>query len=76
MVSQVVLCPNSIRVILIGAPLWSFWKHVPNSDSAADATTFLMMDATLRIEPFRVPSFGGVFQQNENFIQQFTGIGN
>jgi hypothetical protein len=51
--------PNSVSVTLSGAPLWAFWKHAPTSNSAADATTFLMTDATLRIEPFRVSSCGG-----------------
>jgi hypothetical protein len=45
------VCPNSVRVTLSGAPLWAFWKHALTSDSAADATTFLMTEAAFRIEP-------------------------
>jgi hypothetical protein len=57
------LCPNSVSVTLRGAALWAFWKHAPTSDSAAEATTFLMTEAALRMEPFKVSSFGGLFPQ-------------
>jgi hypothetical protein len=59
------LCPNSMRIILIGAPLWAFWKHAPTSDSADNATTFFMKAATLRIDPLRFSSFGGFYPQNK-----------
>jgi hypothetical protein len=52
--------PNSVSVTLSGALLWALWKHAPTSDSAAEVTTFFMTDATLRIEPFRVSSCGGL----------------
>jgi hypothetical protein len=52
---------NSVSMTLIGAPLWAFWKHTPTSDSDAEATTLLMTDATLRIEPFN--SFRGLSPQ-------------
>jgi hypothetical protein len=55
--------PNSVCVTLSGAPLWSFWQHAPNSDSAADAATFLMTEAKFMIEPLRVYSFGGLSSQ-------------
>jgi hypothetical protein len=32
------LWPNSMRVIMIGAPLLVRWKHAPNYYSAADAS--------------------------------------
>jgi hypothetical protein len=52
-----------MRVILIGAPLWAFLKHAPTSDYATEATTFLMTDATLRMDPFNLSSFGGLSPQ-------------
>jgi hypothetical protein len=55
---------NSVSVNTSGAQLWAFWKHAPTSDSAAEATTFFMTDATLSI--FRVPSCGGLSQQKNN----------
>jgi hypothetical protein len=58
--------PNLVSVTLSGAPLWAFLKHAPTSDAAAEATTFLMTDATLSIEPFRVSSFEGLFPQKNN----------
>jgi hypothetical protein len=45
--------PSSVSVTLRGAPLWALWKHTPTSDSAAEATTFLMTAVTLRIDPLR-----------------------
>jgi hypothetical protein len=51
--------PNSVSVTLSGAPLWALRKHVPTSDSAAEATTFLMTEATLRMEPFSLSCLGG-----------------
>jgi hypothetical protein len=60
------MCPNSVSVTLSGAPLWEFWKHAPTSDSAAEATTFFMTEATFRIEPFRVSSCGGFSPQENN----------
>jgi hypothetical protein len=50
--------PSSVSVTLRGAPLWVLWKHAPTSDSAAEATTFLMTDATLRIDPLRASCSG------------------
>jgi hypothetical protein len=58
--------PNSVSVTLGSVPLWAFWKHDPTSDSAAEGTTFLMTDATLRIDPFRVPYFVGLSPQKNN----------
>jgi hypothetical protein len=46
--------PSSVSVTLSGAPLWALWKHAPTSDSAAEATTFFMTEATLRIDPLSV----------------------
>jgi hypothetical protein len=46
--------PSSVSVTLSGAPLWALWKHDPTYDSAAEATTFLITAATLRIDPFSV----------------------
>jgi hypothetical protein len=57
---------NSVSVTLSGAPLWAFWKHAPHSKSAADATTLLMTDTTLRIEPFSVSSCGVLSPQKIN----------
>jgi hypothetical protein len=48
------VCPSSVSVTLSGAPLWTLLKHAPTSDSAAEATTFLITAATLRIDPFSV----------------------
>jgi hypothetical protein len=42
--------PISVSVTLRGEPLWALWKHAPASDSAAEATTFLMTTATLRMD--------------------------
>jgi hypothetical protein len=46
--------PNSGIVALSGAPLWALWKHAPTYDSAAEATTFLMTEATLRMDPLSI----------------------
>jgi hypothetical protein len=46
--------PSSVSVTLSGAPLWALWKHARTYDSAAEATTFLMTAATLRIDPLSV----------------------
>jgi hypothetical protein len=53
------VCPNSVRVTRIGAPLWAFWKQAPTSDYAADTTTFLMTEAAFRIEPLSLSAWGG-----------------
>jgi hypothetical protein len=45
------VCPNSVRVTLIGAPLWAFWKQAPTSDYAADSTTFFMTEAAFSNDP-------------------------
>jgi hypothetical protein len=50
--------PSSVSVTLSGAPLWALWKHAPTSDSAAEATMFLITAATLRIDPLRVSCLG------------------
>jgi hypothetical protein len=50
--------PNSAIATLSGAPLWALWKHAPTSDSAAEASPFLMIEATLRMEPFSVSCCG------------------
>jgi hypothetical protein len=53
--------PISVSVTLSGAPLWALRKHAPTSDSAAEATTFLTMEATLRIDPFSLSCSGDLF---------------
>jgi hypothetical protein len=50
--------PSSVGVTLSGAPLWALWKHVPTSGSAAEATTFLMTEATLMMDPLSVSCLG------------------
>jgi hypothetical protein len=50
--------PSSVSVTLSGAPLWALWKHAPTSDYAAEATTFLIRAATLRIDPLSVSCSG------------------
>jgi hypothetical protein len=50
--------PSSVSVTLRGAPLWALWKHAPTSDSAAEATTFLMTATTLRMDPLSVSCSG------------------
>jgi hypothetical protein len=57
------MCTNSVSVAVSGAPLWAFYKHATTSDSAAEATTLFITDATLRMEPLRVSSCGGLFLQ-------------
>jgi hypothetical protein len=44
--------PSSVSLTPSGAPLWALRKHSPTSESAVEATTFLMTKATLRIESF------------------------
>jgi hypothetical protein len=53
------VCPSLVSVTMRGAPLWALGKHAPTSDSAAEATTFLMTAATLRMDPLRVSCSGG-----------------
>jgi hypothetical protein len=55
--------PNSVSVTLSGAPLWALWKHAPTYDSAAEATTFLMTEETLRMEPFSLSCYGDLLPQ-------------
>jgi hypothetical protein len=55
------VCPSSVSVTLSGAPLWALCKHAPTSDYAAEATTFLMTAATLRMDPFSVSCSVGLF---------------
>jgi hypothetical protein len=55
------VCPSSVSVTLSGAPLWALLKHAPTSDSAAEATTFLMTTATLRMDPLSVSCSGDLF---------------
>jgi hypothetical protein len=50
--------PSLVSVTLRGAPLWALWKHAPTSDSAAEATTFLITAATLRMDPLSVSCSG------------------
>jgi hypothetical protein len=50
--------PISVSVILRGAPLWALWKHAPTYDTAAEATTFFMTAATLRMDPISVSYLG------------------
>jgi hypothetical protein len=52
-----------VRVTLNSAPFGAFLKHAPTSDSAADATTFLMTEAALRIDPLSLSACGGLFPQ-------------
>jgi hypothetical protein len=53
--------PSSMSVTPSGAPLSALWKHAPTSDYAAEATTFLMTFATLRMDPLSVSFWGGLF---------------
>jgi hypothetical protein len=53
--------PRLVSVTLRGAPLWALWKHAPFFYSAAEATTFLMMAATLRMDPLRASCSGDLF---------------
>jgi hypothetical protein len=70
------VCPNSVRVDLIGAPLWAFWKQAPTSDSAADATTFFRTEFALRIEPLSLSAWGGgVVTTIEQSTQSAAGVG-
>jgi hypothetical protein len=50
--------PSSVSVTLNGAPLWALWKNAPTSDFAAEATTFLITAATLKIDPLSVSCYG------------------
>jgi hypothetical protein len=50
--------PRSVSVTLSGAPLWALWKHVPTSDSAAEATRFLNTAATFRMHRLSVSGSG------------------
>jgi hypothetical protein len=59
--------PNSVNVTLSGTPLWAFWTHAHTSDSSDEAKKLLTTDATLRIEIFKVSSFGGLsLQKNKS----------
>jgi hypothetical protein len=55
----------SVSVTLSGAPLWALWKHAPTYDSAAEATTFLMTEATLRMEQLSLSWSGGFVAQEK-----------
>jgi hypothetical protein len=57
--------PNSVSVTLSGAPLWALWKHAPTSDSAVEATTFLITSATLRMDPLSVSCLGDLFPKKK-----------
>jgi hypothetical protein len=57
--------PSSVSVTLSGAPLWALRKHAPTSDSAAEATTFLMTEATLRMDPLSVSCLGNLFPKKK-----------
>jgi hypothetical protein len=59
------VCPNSVRVTLIGDPLCAFWKQAPTSDSAADATNFFMTEAAFRIEPLSLSAWRGFVTTHE-----------
>jgi hypothetical protein len=50
--------PSSVIVTLRGAQIWALWKHAPTSDSAAEATTFLMTAVTLKMDPLRASCSG------------------
>jgi hypothetical protein len=63
--------PNSVSVTLSGAPLWALRKHAPTSDSAAEATTFLMTEATLRMHPLSISCWGGWFPRNADLRDGF-----
>jgi hypothetical protein len=63
-----------MRVILVGAPLWAFRNHTPTSNYAADATTFLMMAATLRIDPLRLYSFPGLSTQSKSSPRRLQAL--
>jgi hypothetical protein len=62
--------PTLVSVALIGAPLWALRKHAPSSDSAAEATTFLMMEATLRMETFSVSCCGDLSPQKNRPLRR------
>jgi hypothetical protein len=55
--------PSSVSVTLSGDPLRAFWKHAPTSYSAAEAPTFLMTAATLRMDPLSVSCSGDLLPQ-------------
>jgi hypothetical protein len=57
--------PRLVSVALRGAPFWALWKHAPTSDYAAEATTFLMMVATLSMDPLKA-SCSGFFLPKKN----------
>jgi hypothetical protein len=50
--------PSSVSVTPSGAPLWALWKHAPTSDYEAEATTFLITAASLRMDPLSVSCSG------------------
>jgi hypothetical protein len=66
--------PSSVSFTMSGAPLWALCEHAPASDLAAEATTFLMTEATLRIYPLSV-SFSGRDSQ-KNTSEAASGVGN
>jgi hypothetical protein len=69
------VCPNPVRVTLIGAPLWAFWKQAPTSNSAADATKFFMTEAAFRMEPLSLSAWGGFVTTIEHSTQSAAGVG-
>jgi hypothetical protein len=67
--------PSSVSVTLSGAPLWALRKHAPASDSAAEATTFLMTAATLRMDPLSVSCSGDLFPRKKQTSETALCVG-
>jgi hypothetical protein len=67
--------PSSVSVTLSGAPLWALWKHAPTSDYAAEATTFLITAATLRIDPLSVFSSGDLLPRKKQTTETAPCVG-
>jgi hypothetical protein len=67
--------PSSVSVTLSGAPLWALWRHAPTSDSAAEATTFLITAATLRIDPLSVSCSGDLLPRKKQTPKPAPGVG-
>jgi hypothetical protein len=66
--------PNSVSVTLRGTQLWDFLKHAPTYDSSTEASTFLMTDATLRMEPFNVSSLGACHHKRTSLLDRCVHV--
>jgi hypothetical protein len=62
--------PSSVSVTLSGAALWALCKHAPASDSAAEATTFLITAATLRTVPLIVSCSGDLLPRKKRHLNR------